>query len=207
MPETHSHSQADSLAHAQAAPGFMQIQQAFTAHLRDPDQQPPPAGIEDRRLQIYRELIFNNLASLLEQGFPVLNQCLGRERWRALIRGFLIAHRAETPLFPELGQELLAYLSTAGALRPEDPPFVLELAHYEWVETALTFSDAKAGPALADPNGDLLDGVPVVSPAGLEPQLPLSGASHQCRSSSRTRRTRSRRIWSCTARDRSASSF
>lgn len=160
MPETHSHSQA----YSQAAPGFMQIQQAFTAHLRDPDQQPPPAGIEDRRLQIYRELIFNNLASLLEQGFPVLYQCLGRERWRAVIRGFLIDHRAETPLFPELGQELLAYLSTTGALRPEDPPFVLELAHYEWVETALIFSDAEAGPALADPNGDLLDGVPVVSP-------------------------------------------
>ena len=168
MPETHSCAQADTLAdsqaQAQAVPGFMQIQQAFTAHLRDPDQQPPPAGIEDRRVRIYRELIFNNVASLLEQGFPVLYQCLGRERWRALIRGFLIAHRAETPLFPELGQELLAYLSTAGALHPEDPPFVLELAHYEWVETALIFSEAEAGPALADPNGDLLDGVPVVSP-------------------------------------------
>jgi len=156
MPEPH--------APAQAPAAFMQIQQAFTAHLRDPEQQPPPAGIEDRRMRIYRELIFNNVASLLEQGFPVLYQCLSRERWRALIRGFLIAHRAETPLFPELGQELLAYLSTEGALRPEDPPFVLELAHYEWVETALTFSDAEAGPALADPNGNLLDGVPLVSP-------------------------------------------
>jgi len=154
----------DTRTDTTAFPAFMAVQRAFAGHLRDPHQQAPPAGIEARRLRIYRELILNNVASLLEQGFPVLHACLGPERWQELIRSFLIEHRAVTPLFPELGQELLGYLSQGRAARPEDPPFLLELAHYEWVETALNFSDAEAGPALADPNGDLLEGVPVVSP-------------------------------------------
>jgi hypothetical protein len=160
MPDTHRQAAAPT----GAAAGFTQVQRAFAAHLRDPQHCAPPAGIEDRRMRIYRELFFNNLSSLLAQGFPVLHQCLGPQRWQALIRAFLTEHRAATPLFPEIGQELLAYLGEGRTPQPEDPPFLLELAHYEWVEAALLFSDADAGPELADPNGDLLAGVPVVSP-------------------------------------------
>ncbi|WPL17483.1 hypothetical protein Thiowin_02502 [Thiorhodovibrio winogradskyi] len=151
-------------SHAGAEPDFMQVQRTLAAHLRDPDGQAPPPGIEARRLRIYRELVFNNLSSLLGQGFPVLHACLGSIRWQALVRGFLREHRASTPLFPEIGQEWLAYLSTSRADVPDDPPYLFELAHYEWVETALLFSELDAGPALADPNGDLLQGAPVVSP-------------------------------------------
>ncbi|TVQ87511.1 MAG: DUF2063 domain-containing protein [Chromatiaceae bacterium] len=146
-------------------PDFIAAQFAFAAHLRDPDHCPPPPGIETRRLTIYRELIFNNVAALLEAGFPVLRQVLGPARWQALIRDFLIEHRAQTPLFTELPQELLDYLGTTRAARhPEDPPFLLELAHYEWVELALGISDAAVDPATYDADGDLLAGVPLVSP-------------------------------------------
>ncbi|MFP4246014.1 MAG: DUF2063 domain-containing protein [Halochromatium sp.] len=151
-------------APAPAPTDFAEIQRAFAGHLRDPEGRPAPADVEARRMAIYRRLCFNNLSSLLRQGFPVLHRCLGESRWDALIRQFLSEHRATTPLFPALGQELIAYLSEGREARPDDPPFILELAHYEWVETALLFSDAEAGPQLADPNGDLLAGVPVVSP-------------------------------------------
>ena len=43
---------------------------ALAAHVRNPATQPGPPGIEDRRLAVYRELVFNNLAGLLGQGFP-----------------------------------------------------------------------------------------------------------------------------------------
>jgi hypothetical protein len=46
----------------------------------------------------------------------------------------------------------------------EHPRFLLEPVRDQWVETALTFSDAEAGPALADPNGALLAGRPAVLP-------------------------------------------
>ncbi|MFP4075366.1 MAG: DUF2063 domain-containing protein [Halochromatium sp.] len=151
-------------APAPAPTDFAEIQRAFAGHLRDPEGRPAPADVEARRMAIYRRLCFNNLSSLLRQGFPVLHRCLGESRWDALIRQFLSEHRATTPLFPALGQELIAYLSEGREARPDDPPFMLELAHYEWVEAALLFSDEEAGPELADPNGDLLAGVPVVSP-------------------------------------------
>jgi hypothetical protein len=155
--------QAQAQAQATGA-GFAATQRAFAAHIRDPEGQPPPDDIEPRRMAIYRRLFFNNVSSLLRQGFPVLYRCLGQERWHRLMRQFLIDHRARTPLFPQLGQELVAFLSEGRGGEPHDPPFMLELAHYEWVEAALLFSDEEASPLLADPNGDLLSGIPVVSP-------------------------------------------
>lgn len=141
-----------------------EIQRGFAGHIRDPEGAPAPSGIEARRMEIYRSLFFNNVSSLLSQGFPVLHRCLGPSRWRSLIRQFLVEHRATTPLFPQLGQELVAYLGTAREAQPDDPAFMVELAHYEWAEAALLFSDDEAGPDLADPNGDLLVGMPLVSP-------------------------------------------
>jgi hypothetical protein len=63
-----------------------------------------------------------------------------------------------------LGQEFLAYLHQVRAGNPEDPPFLLELTHYEWVELALDISEDEPDAGLADPNGDLLAGRPVLSP-------------------------------------------
>jgi hypothetical protein len=147
-----------------AAADFRATQRALTAHLRDPANAPAPAGLEERRLQIYRELVFNNVSSLLSAGFPVIQRLLAGPRWDALVRDFFIEHRAQTPLFTELAQELLDYLHRERGERPEDPPFLLELAHYEWVELALQISDDAPDLAGIDPNGDLLAGIPVVSP-------------------------------------------
>jgi hypothetical protein len=148
-----------------AAPGFIATQMAFAAHIRDPGHAPAPADVEDRRMAIYRELFFNNISGLLEGAFPVLRKLLGDVRWRALIRDFMVHHRAATPLFLELSQEFLDYLGTTrAATATDDPPFMLELAHYEWVELALGVSDDEPDPTHANPNGNLLDGVPVVSP-------------------------------------------
>jgi hypothetical protein len=143
---------------------FRAVQHAFTAHLRDPEHVPGPDGLEDRRIRIYRDLIFNNLDSLLSSAFPVLRQILGESGWRALIRRFLVRHRAQSPLFTELPEELLSYLRTERGDHPEDPPFMLELAHYEWVELALQISDDEPDLTDIDPDGDLLTGQPTVSP-------------------------------------------
>lgn len=144
-------------------------------------------------MAIYRDLFFNNLSSLLSQGFPVLYSCLGETRWRRLVRAFMAEHRAHTPLFPQLGRELVDFLADRRTDSPDDPPFMLELAHYEWVEAALLFSDDETGPALADPNGNLLSGRPLVSPLawnlsyrfpvheigpGFQPESPGSEPTH-----------------------------
>lgn len=140
---------------------FQEKQRELAAHIRDPERNPPPAGIEDRRLAVYRELFFNNLDALLRRTFPVLRAVLGDGGWRALVREFMIRHRAHTPWFLELPRELVGFL----AARAEDPalPFLAELAHYEWAELALSVSPASDDLAAIDPDGDLLSGVPVKS--------------------------------------------
>lgn len=145
------------------APPRLAAQQCeFAAHLRDPQQSPAPAGIEERRLAIYRALFYNNVEGLLAGNFPVLRRVLGDRGWHALVRAFYRDHQAHTPLFPEIGREFLRYLETRAD--DGDPPFLLELAHYEWVELALALDDGDPDAEPHDPNGDLLAGVPLVSP-------------------------------------------
>lgn len=144
---------------APEAPARLREQQwELTRHLRDPQGQPAPTGLEDRRLAIYRDLLFNNVENLLAGNFPVICRLLGDD-WKTLVREFYRDHRCQTPMFPELPREFLRFLD---ATPEREPAFLRELAHYEWVELALQISDA-ALPA-HDADGDLLDGVPVLSP-------------------------------------------
>ena len=141
-------------------------QNALAAHIRDPERVPAPAGIEERRLKIYRELFFNNVEGLLAGNFPVLRGIYGSEGWQTLIRAFYRDHDCQTPLFTELAREFLRYLDTradTGTGR-DDPPWLRELAHYEWVELALQISEARNDDIAHQPDGDLLDGRPLVSP-------------------------------------------
>ena len=146
------------------APGKLRAQQfALSRHLRDPGTVAAPAGIEERRLAIYRELLYNNIRSLLAGNFPVIRKTLGDEAWHALVRDFHARHRSRTPLFTEIGREFIAFVETRAEQGAGDPPWLPELAHYEWVELALQISDAQPPPGI-DPTGDLLRGRPCVSP-------------------------------------------
>ena len=147
-----------------AVPAFQRVQRRFVAHLRDPDRHPAPAGVEPRRLRIYRELVFNNIAGFIRSGFPVLCDILGQARTDALVRDFMARHRAEAPYFLEIGLEFIAYLQNEYEPAAGDPDFLLELAHYEWVELALDVAESDYPEASVDPAGDLLSGLPLVSP-------------------------------------------
>ena len=142
---------------------FQDAQYAFAAHIRDPDGHPPPAGIEDRRMAVYRELFFNNLYKLTGSTFPVLRKLYGDDGWRRLVRAFMRDWRARTPYFLELPREFLRFLNDRYELAESDPPFLRELAHYEWAELALAVSDARNDSGGIDPHGDLCLGVPVKS--------------------------------------------
>jgi hypothetical protein len=128
---------------------LMQQQQALTRYLRDPDHQAPPADMNVARLNVYRDLVFNNVSQLLSGTFPVLIRILGEQRWGLLVRGFLRDWRAPTPKFGEIAETFLDYLATQPQELHEGewPAFLLELAHYEWVEMVLQQSDAQALPA------------------------------------------------------------
>lgn len=131
---------------ADTLPGFQRIQFEFAAYIRDPHRHGIPVGVAPVRMATYRELFFNNIENFIATGFPVLKSILAGERWLALVQDFFARHRCKTPLFVEIAEEFLAYLRTERGERPEDPAFLLELAHYEWVELALAVGEAEVYP-------------------------------------------------------------
>ena len=141
-----------------------EIQFAFVAHLRDPENIPAPEGIEDRRMSIYRELVYNNVEGFLSKGFPVIRSIYNDENWHRMVRDFFSQHKSQSPYFLEISQEFLAYLQNEREAQPEDPACLLELAHYEWVELALNISEENINLEGIDANGDLLAGHSVFSP-------------------------------------------
>lgn len=141
-----------------------ELQREFARHLRDPELFPPPDGLEERRLQIYRELFYNNIESLLATNFPVIRKLLGDQRWHRLVRDFYREHSAHTPLFTEIGREFQRYLESRVDGGRGDAPFLVELAHYEWVELALSLDEHDIDEIENDPAGDVLAAAPVLSP-------------------------------------------
>ncbi len=117
---------------------------AFAHHVREPGAHAPPPGIEERRLRVYRELFLSSIGGLLAGNFPVLRRTLADDAWQALVRAFYTGHRCTTPLFTEVAREFVDWLSTRDAAATGDPPWLAELAHYEWVELALQISEADA---------------------------------------------------------------
>ena len=143
---------------------FRQQLKQFASHIRDPLNNPAPKGIEDRRMAIYRELFFTNVESFLSNTFPVLKSIMEPDQWQATARDFFARHACETPLFSEISQEFIDYLQNERGTQPGDPAFMLELAHYEWIEMAVAISDEDADMPPANPNGDLLANHPLLSP-------------------------------------------
>jgi hypothetical protein len=142
---------------------FQRLQYRFAAHLRDPRRNAAPPGIERRRLKIYTELFYNNVEGFLSSAFPVLRRITPDARWHAMARDFFARHESHQPLFHKIAEEFLRYLGRRRGRVKGDVPFLRELAHYEWVELALSVAPAPPPAELADVGGDLMQGVPVVS--------------------------------------------
>lgn len=126
-------------------PKFQQLQYQFAAHIRDPENIAydnmavrSEAPIEQRRLTVYEELLFNNISSFLSGLFCYTSHHLGEQNWQALIRDFMRDYRAQTPLFHEMGEEFLLYLQQANIAEKLGLPWLFELAHFEWVELHLS---------------------------------------------------------------------
>ena len=143
-------------------PRFLDAQLEFAAHIRDPSNNPRPADIEARRMQIYVDLFYKNIQAFLANVFRVAKPVMGDDAWHGMIRAFVSRHRSTSPYFQEIPQEFLAFLDEDRCWE-QARPYLLELCHYEWVELAL---DVSVDELPADPQTevDLLDQVPVVSP-------------------------------------------
>lgn len=129
---------------------FQQVQQQFVAYLRAPEQNEKPADIEQERLDVYRELLFNNVAGFVSSAFPVLNSLYTEQAWQQRLQLFFSLYRCENPFFLSIANSFLDFLVQQYQLQSDDPVFMLELAHYEWLELELATRKAQAGPEVTD---------------------------------------------------------
>ena len=143
---------------------FQQVQYEFTAHLRDPNKHPAPSEIEDRRMEIYRGLLYRNVQNFIASSFPVTRKLYEEDTWHKMVREFFATHQSHSPYFKDISKEFIDYLKNERQPQVEDPPFLLELTHYEWLEIMLTFVDAPIDWENIDRQGDLLQGIPALSP-------------------------------------------
>jgi len=164
---------------------FQEFQYALGRHLRHPRSAKRPDDIPVRRTDIYRELVRNNLEGFLRACFPVTHALLGTRRWPRLVDAFFREARCHSPYFREIPREFLDWLLTAETLPVALPPWLAELAHYEWVELALDVMETAALPNF-DPEGDLLEGEPVLAPALMN--LTYAWPVHQIGSTFRPRK-------------------
>jgi uncharacterized protein len=145
-----------------SGPSLRESQLAMARYLRDPVAAPAPAGVEQRRLDIYQRLVYNNIEGFISGGFPVLRSLYPDDDWHHLVRAFIETHRCHTPYFLEISQEFIQFLMVGHTLRECDPAFMVELAHYEWVELALDVASAE--PPCERRPSSLLEAIVQLSP-------------------------------------------
>lgn len=129
---------------------FQQIQQDFVRYLRSPDHCEKPQDILQERLDVYRELLFNNVSGFVSSAFPVLKSLYTEQAWQQRLQLFFSGYRCENPFFLSIAQSFLDFLQHQYQLQSDDPVFMLELAHYEWLELDLATRKAESGLAILD---------------------------------------------------------
>ena len=118
---------------------LIELQRSFTQRLRHGAQEPLPENVTEKRMAIYESIVFETIEETLRANFPVLHSMLPEAHWEGLIRDYYTHYQAKSPYFYDISKQFLEHLQQEPS-RWTRYPFVLELAHYEWVELALSFS-------------------------------------------------------------------
>lgn len=137
---------------------------ALCALIRNKKPNTSLADIESDRLAIYKELFFNNIKNFLDNFFPILACFYSKENWTQLASAFMSDHCSQTPYFREINREFLLYLQYEYQTTAQDPPFMLALAHYEWVTTIMEYAAQTFVTKDLENKADLLQQVVAVSP-------------------------------------------
>lgn len=123
-------------------PNLAETQLAFMAYLRQPIPALLPMGYAKQSLDIYVELVNNSINESLSSCFPIIQSILTELEWRNLVADFIAQHFCVNPKYRQIPDEFVFYLQNE-RLQADDPPFLVELAHYEWIELVLVLAEAE----------------------------------------------------------------
>lgn len=128
---------------------FQSHQRAFTQWIRHPDDDALPNGISAQRMNTYRDLIFNNIASFVEHTYPIAKALLPSELWDDLINAFFQYGQCNSPYYYDISLHFKDFLEEDSFNRESskksihlnhlknihsDYPWLRELIQYEWME-------------------------------------------------------------------------
>ncbi|MDD5036776.1 MAG: putative DNA-binding domain-containing protein [Methylococcaceae bacterium] len=144
-------------------PRFQRYQYEFTRHLRNPQVFRPPQGVAAKRIGVYAELLRNKIEDSLLSCFPISRELLGKRSWNGLVKQFIAQHECVSPLYRQIPDEFIVFLHNERS-DPSDPPFLAELAHFEWMELVISIAKDEPIEPWVETAGSLLDGAVVFAP-------------------------------------------
>ena len=144
---------------------FRQYQFALARHLRDPLGVPAPEGVSVAEALACTQEMAANLNELLMPAFAITRAVLGEDLWQHTLRLFLHDAPTHSPWATAVQEAYVKFLGH-NTLVQHLPPWLEDLAHYEWLQCAVAAADV-TWPA-HDPHGDLRTGVVVLNPSHVE---------------------------------------
>lgn len=122
---------------------FQQVQTHFCQWIRQPtsDLSPVVQGVAVDRMQVYRELLYNNVVSFIDSVFPVAQSLLSEQEWAALQHDFFSQARCKSPFYMDISKEFLEYLQSHQSSITDKYPWLLELLHVEWMELQVELAE------------------------------------------------------------------
>lgn len=111
-------------------PAYQRVQRQFANYIRDPASNSLPAGIEQRRMDIYKRLFFNNLASFCSKAFKSFRPFIDDDKWNSLIRDFMREHACASPYFKDIPLAFVEYLDSSD-MEMNEYPFMREMCHLD----------------------------------------------------------------------------
>lgn len=115
---------------------FQATQQQFCDWIRFPQSELPKA-LPAERMQIYRDLLFNNVCSFIDLVYPVARAMLPELQWQKLLTEFFQKAKCDSPFYNDISLQFREYLTDCQHPILQEYPWLVELLQFEWLELYL----------------------------------------------------------------------
>ena len=88
-------------------------------------------------MQVYRDLLFNNICSFINLVYPVARTMLPEDQWQALLEEFFQKSDCQSPFYNEISLQFREYLSDQQHPILKEYLWLEELLQFEWLELYL----------------------------------------------------------------------
>lgn len=133
---------------------FQTTQQQFCDWIRDPELA-LPATFRADRMQVYRDLLFNNVCSFINLVFPVARTMLPEFLWQQLLVEFFQKAQCQSPLYNDISLQFREYLTDQHHPVLQVYPWLAELLQFEWLELYLDTAEIETPGRVQDQDWQL----------------------------------------------------